>query len=598
VVPCVIVVAGQLVEALVMANSRQELSVPGLGRTWLAFPQAWLEWTDNPLGKSLAFLGAMAILGMLGAILLLLVYRLSIRHALDIEVQLRRRLHAAHLEHAFSDGLTAQLSWWQDAEKHWIPQLREGLLAWHRHFFRYLTQAALCLLLAGLIDPWLTLFAILAAFFLWQLYRWLERQRWRTRPIYADRSRSALERLSTLTQRGPLLAATHSPTVLESNLESQLRAYRQAELHLHGSYLWKTPLLMALVAELSVVFGALLVIHALRPQSPLALGSGLSLTALLGFGLVSLTKVVRSSVRRASTQGSAQRFLNRFPVPVTGQAKGRREVALPLAESIALEAVAVDDVDRQRALDQVSFVAKRGTLVALASTSDRGPRILAELLMGFGLPTSGRMYWDQLPYEQLAPPSLAEHCLWIDRTGPLMAGTLWENLSLSSEHRPLSEMVDATRAAGVYESVADLPDAFSTMLSSDDDRLSEEALFRLGVARALLRRVQLVVAEEPQPADALAERAPLLDSLRLLKDRGCLVVVLARSLAVLREADQVVVLEEGRAVATGTHRELLERHECYRHLNYMLFLSRSSSRHPSSASEAPGEAPPAGSLNS
>jgi ABC-type protease/lipase transport system fused ATPase/permease subunit len=96
----------------------------------------------------------------------------------------------------------------------------------------------------------------------------------------------------------------------------------------------------------------------------------------------------------------------------------------------------------------------------------------------------------------------------------------------------------------------------------------------------------------------LAERAPLLDSLRLLKDRGCLVVVLARSLAVLREADQVVVLEEGRAVATGTHRELLERHECYRHLNYMLFLSRSSSRHPSSASEAPGEAPPAGSLNS
>jgi ABC-type transport system involved in cytochrome bd biosynthesis fused ATPase/permease subunit len=598
VVPCVIVVAGQLVEVLVMASAGQGPPTPNFSRLRVSFPQAWLERIDNPLGKSLVLLGAMASLGLLGAVLLLLVYRLSIQYALEMEVRLRRRLHAAHLEHAFSDGLTAQRSWWLDADRYWIPQLREGVLAWHRHFFRYLTQALLCLLLAGLIDPRLSLFAILAACFLWQLYRWLERQRWRSRPIYADRSRSALERLSSLTQRGPLLSATHSPSVLASNLESQLRMYREAELHLQGSYLWKTPLLMALVAQLSVVFGALLVIHTLRPQSPLALGSALSLTALLGFGLASLVKVVRSSARRASTQGSAQRFLDRFPVLVTDQATDRRRAAPPLAESIRLEAVAVDDVDRQRALDQVSFVAKPGTLVALASTSDRGPRILAELLMGFGLPTSGRMYWDQFPYEQLAPPSLAQQSLWIDPTGPLMAGTLWENLSLSSEHRPLSEMVDATRAAGVYESVADLPDAFSTMLSSDDDRLSAEALFRLGVARALLRRVRLVVAEEPPPADALADRAPILDSLRALKDRGCLVVVLARSLAVLREADQVVVLDEGRAVATGKHRELLERHDFYRHLNYMLFLSRSWSGPPPSVSEATSATPPLGSVNS
>ncbi len=143
-------------------------------------------------------------------------------------------------------------------------------------------------------------------------------------------------------------------------------------------------------------------------------------------------------------------------------------------------------------------------------------------------------------------------------------------MSPGDRTRPVDELIDAVREAGAYEAIASLPDYFSTLLTDDDDRLKGDALFRLGIARALLSQASIVVANEPAEKNG-ATAGETIDALRAIARRGSIVFVQPKRSNTLRQVDQVVLLHEKKVVAVGTHNELLEKSELYRHLNYILF---------------------------
>jgi ATP-binding cassette subfamily B protein len=107
-------------------------------------------------------------------------------------------------------------------------------------------------------------------------------------------------------------------------------------------------------------------------------------------------------------------------------------------------------------------------------------------------------------------------------------------------------------------------------VSPIEQRLDLDALFRIGIARGFVKKPSIVVAEEPGLSQGSSPTEST-EALAQLRNEGFIVVVLPGRLSTLRAADQIVLLHQHRVEDIGTHAELLERNELYRHLNYVRF---------------------------
>jgi ATP-binding cassette subfamily B protein len=144
-------------------------------------------------------------------------------------------------------------------------------------------------------------------------------------------------------------------------------------------------------------------------------------------------------------------------------------------------------------------------------------------------------------------------------------GTLRENITLGQPGATLEEVSEAARVAGLEEFIASLPERYETVIGERGANLSGGQRQRLAIARALLRRPELLIFDEATShLDTATERA-IQDSLKTAL-AGKTVILVAHRLSTIREADLIYVLHRGRIVQAGTHRQLLEQEGLYRTL--------------------------------
>lgn len=568
-VPAMVLVAGWIVELL---NLNRQTPFPDsirLGQ-WLALPSSWIGASHSPLQGLLTLIGVWLVMALIESWTLLELYRWGVRYAVDLDVRLRNRLFETHVSQAKRLGVTGQSASWNDADLHWIPQVRDGVTAWYRSFHRYVIQAMVCFTLAVCIHPLLMLVTFIAFVLVWRLYRTFDGRRRRSQPVLSERSHSALDQLRGLAAHGPQLAAIHSPQSVQQRIDGLLRSYRDAESKFGFGFVWRTPTLAAIVALIVAMFCVVLSVHVLKPDSTLDVAAALTMLGLIALGYLAVVKVVRCCSRCKIADPAAKRLLELFSQPEPSPAPASMPSIGPIRQSFTLENVSVADAAGQKLLEGISFRVAPGSIVAILSSSSRTAAALAELIAGYGKPESGRVAWDGASIEGFNADSLMKQRVWIEPAGPIVVGTVTENVSPGDRNRPIDELVDAVREAGAYEAISELPDSFSTLLSDEDDRLKGDALFRLGVARALLSQASIVVANEPAERNG-STAGETIDALRALSKKGRIVFVQPRRSNTLRQVDQVILLHEKKVAAVGTHQELLESSELYRHLNYILF---------------------------
>ena len=222
------------------------------------------------------------------------------------------------------------------------------------------------------------------------------------------------------------------------------------------------------------------------------------------------------------------------------------------------------------ALDGVTLQIKSGESVALVGPSGAGKSTLFDLVLRFYDPQSGSIALDGIDISELDPQELRSHIAIVSQQPTMFTGNVWDNIRYGRPDASDEEVRDAAEAAYASEFIDKLPEGYDSYLGESGIRLSGGQKQRIAIARAILKDPEILLLDEATSAlDAESERKVQMALEKLMANRTSLVI--AHRLATVMNVSKIVVLDAGKLIAQGSHKELLLESELYANLASLQF---------------------------
>ncbi|MFF3205186.1 ABC transporter ATP-binding protein [Streptomyces sp. NPDC002962] len=240
--------------------------------------------------------------------------------------------------------------------------------------------------------------------------------------------------------------------------------------------------------------------------------------------------------------------------------------AWPVRGRVSLHGVSFRYPDAAReSLRDVTFTAGPGELVLVTGASGAGKSTLSKLLTRFYDPDAGVVCLDGVPLTDVPLEFVRENTALLPQQTLVLNGTIRENIACGRPGATDLEIERAARSAAAHEFVAALPDGYDTHIAPGTAALSGGQLQRVAIARAMLRGAPVLVLDEPTAGlDSVAARQIVQPLRRLMSGRTT--IMITHDLSLARDADRILVVDEGRLLDAGTHDELMTRCAVYTRL--------------------------------
>jgi ATP-binding cassette subfamily B protein len=216
-------------------------------------------------------------------------------------------------------------------------------------------------------------------------------------------------------------------------------------------------------------------------------------------------------------------------------------------------------------LNTISATLPKGSVTAIVGPSGSGKTTLLKLLLRFYNPTEGQICFGNTPIEQLSHQSLRKNFGVVMQDGYLFSDTIAKNICLGEDKISMTQLSNACQMANIAEFIETLPLRYQTRIGEDGLGLSQGQKQRILIARALYKNPHYLFFDEATSALDSQNEQEIVSHLEECF-QGKTVVIIAHRLSTVKNADQILVLNQGYIVEKGTHQELVENKGFYKEL--------------------------------
>lgn len=283
----------------------------------------------------------------------------------------------------------------------------------------------------------------------------------------------------------------------------------------------------------------------------LILGPGSASLALKLRGFSENMNVINEGVTRVDE------VLSEKPLPEPAQGK------LPTRYDIKFRDVSFSyEAEGRKILDKISFIAHQGEITALVGPSGAGKSTIAELIPRFWDVTDGGIAIGGVDVRDMAVHDLMEQMSFVFQESFLFSDTIFNNIALGKPGATKEQVEQAARAAKCHDFIMALPEGYQTKICDGGVYLSGGEQQRISIARAILKDAPILILDEASAyADAENEHEMQMALRSLIQHKT--VIMIAHRLTTIRNANQILVVDQGQIKEKGSHDELLEKHSLY-----------------------------------